>query len=89
MDFGIATFAGIAVICYLLGAGVKATNLDNKWIPIICGAFGLVLGLVCFYIGIPDFPAADPINAAAVGVVSGLTATGINQVYKQLKKTDE
>ena len=32
----------------------------------------------------PDYPAGDPITAAAVGVVSGLAATGANQIYKQL-----
>ena len=34
----------------------------------------------------PDFPATDYITALAVGIVSGLAATGINQVYKQLSK---
>lgn len=33
----------------------------------------------------PDFPAADIVTAAAVSVVSGFAATGVNQVYKQLK----
>ena len=35
---------------------------------------------------IPDFPASDYITAVAVGAMSGLTATGVNQVYKQAKK---
>ncbi|MFR5731244.1 MAG: phage holin family protein [Clostridium sp.] len=30
----------------------------------------------------PDFPAADVINAAATGIVSGLAATGVHQVVK-------
>ena len=34
----------------------------------------------------PEFPASDYLTAAAVGIVSGLAATGINQVYKQLTK---
>jgi ribonucleotide monophosphatase NagD (HAD superfamily) len=32
----------------------------------------------------PDFPATDVINALAIGIVSGLAATGINQITKQL-----
>lgn len=88
MDFGIASVAAITVLAYLLGQIVKATPLDNKWIPVICGTFGLVIGLVAFFIQIPDFPASDPITAAAVGVVSGLAATGANQVYKQLHTTE-
>ena len=45
-----------------------------------------VLGLVGLYLGLPDFPAADPVTALAVGIVSGLAATGINQMAKQLSK---
>lgn len=89
MEFGIISVVGITVICYLLSEGVKCTGLDNKWIPVICGVIGLIMGLVAFYTGMPDFPAQDPINAAAVGIVSGFSATGINQVYKQLKNNKE
>ncbi len=87
MDFGIATVASIVVIVYLVGQIVKATPLDNKWIPIICGVSGLALGVVGFAISLPDFPANDWYTAAAVGIVSGLSATGVNQVYRQLKKS--
>ena len=34
----------------------------------------------------PDFPATDYITAVAVGIVSGLAATGVNQIGKQLGK---
>ena len=44
--FGIAGVAAITVICYLIGQGVKASGLDNKWIPVIVGACGGVLGIV-------------------------------------------
>lgn len=82
-SFGIASVAAITVICYLIGEAVKGTGLNNKWIPTICGVSGLVLGIVGLFV-MPDFPASDFITAAAVGVVSGLTATGINQVFRQL-----
>ena len=85
MDFGIASVAGITVICYLAAMAVKATEVENKWLPVICGLIGGILGVVgMFYM--PDFPAADIINAVAIGIVSGLAATGINQAYKQLTK---
>jgi O-antigen/teichoic acid export membrane protein len=86
MDFGIATVAAITALVYIVGLGVKATKLDNKWIPVICGAFGIVLGIVALYIGVPDFPATDPLTAAAVGGASGLAATGLHQAVKQLKE---
>lgn len=84
MDFGIAGVAAITVIAYLIGAAIKATALDNKWIPIICGAAGGVLGALAMSI-MPDFPAGDYITAVAVGIVSGLAATGFNQAVKQIK----
>lgn len=87
MDFstpGITGVAAITAICLLIGQVLKVTSLDNKWIPIACGVSGLALGLLGMRI-IPDFPAADPITAAAVGIVSGLAATGVNQAFKQMR----
>lgn len=84
MDFGVASVAGITVICYLVGMLVKATGLDNKWIPVIVGIMGGTLGILGLYI-MPDFPATEWITAIAVGIVSGLAATGVNQVAKQLR----
>ena len=82
-SLGITGVAAITVICLLIGQGVKASGLDNKWIPIVCGVFGGVLGVAGMFI-MPEFPATDYITAAAVGIVSGLAATGANQVFKQL-----
>ena len=84
MDFGIVSFAGIAAICFLVAEIVKATAIDNKWLPVVCGISGGILGIVALYLGVADFPATDPINAVAVGVVSGFAATGLHQTYKQL-----
>lgn len=83
-DLGVVTVAAITALVYIIGLGIKATNLDNKWIPVICGVSGIVLGIIALYIGVPDYPATDPITAAAVGGASGLAATGINQIAKQL-----
>lgn len=85
MDFGIASVAAITVICYLVGIIVKASPLNSSLIPSIVGLCGAILGIVALYVGLPDFPATDPLTAIAVGIVSGLAATGINQAVKQLK----
>lgn len=86
-NMGIASVAAITVLCYLAGLAVKLTPWNNdRLIPVACGAAGLALGLLWFFAGWPDFPAGDPITAAAVGAVSGLAATGADQVYKQLAK---
>ena len=51
----------------------------------ICGVIGAVLGVVGMYY-MPGYPATDIITAIAIGIVSGLAATGADQVYKQLTK---
>lgn len=82
MDFGFASVAAITVICFLVAQAIKATALDNKWLPVICGVLGGILGVVGMYV-MPDFPAHDVLNAIAYGIVSGLAATGAHQIYKQ------
>jgi len=84
---GIVAIPVITVICFLAAEAVKATALDNKWLPIICGGFGGVLGVVAMYV-MQEFPANDFLTAIAIGIVSGLAATGAHQVYKQLTKED-
>lgn len=80
---GISSVAAIVVICMLVAQAVKATPLDNKWLPVICGVLGGALGIVAMYV-MPSYPADDVITAIAVGIVSGLAATGAHQVVKQL-----
>ena len=86
MNFGIANVTAITVICYLICEGVKTTKLDNKYVPVIAGTIGAILGVVGFLTHMPDFPAEDILTALAVGIVSGLAATGANQIGKQLTK---
>lgn len=87
MDFTqTSTVVAIVVITYLIGLGAKAIpQFKDNYIPIIVGIAGGILGVVGMYV-IPDFPATDVLNAIAVGIVSGLSSTGVNQIYKQVKK---
>ena len=84
-SLGIGGVAVITVICFLVGQLVKATGLDNKYLPVIVGVAGGARGVLGMFV-MPEFPATDYMTAVAVGIVSGLAATGINQVYKQLTK---
>ncbi|MEF9971044.1 MAG: phage holin family protein [Oscillospiraceae bacterium] len=84
MNTEIVSVAAISVISFLIAQGIKATPLDNKWLPVICGICGAILGYLGFLL-MPNFPAGDPISAIAVGIVSGLAATGTHQAIKQLK----
>lgn len=74
---------GITLICYLGGMGVKLSKLDDKWIPLLCGIAGGLLGLLAMRV-MPDFPATNLIDAIAVGIASGLAATGADQAVRQL-----
>ena len=85
MEFGMAGVAAITVIAYTVGLLVKVSALDNKWIPVICGAVGAVLGVAGLFV-MPDFPAGDYITACAVGIASGLAATGMDQMVKPLRE---
>lgn len=84
MEFDLIQVVAITVICYLVGVLVKTSPLDDKWIPCIVGVLGGALGVVGMYV-MPDFPAHDVLNAVAIGIVSGLAATGAHQLGKQLK----
>ena len=79
------TVVAIVVICYLVGLMAKQIpKVKDEVIPVIVGVAGGILGVVGMYV-IPDFPASDVLNAIAIGIVSGLASTGVNQAYKQLK----
>jgi energy-converting hydrogenase Eha subunit C len=84
--FDIVSFAAIVVICYALGEIIKATPLDKKFIPAILFVAGGVLGAVAYFAKIPKFPAEDVFTAIAVGIVSALASTGVNQLIKQIRK---
>lgn len=82
----IGTVLAIVVITYLIGLGAKNISaVKDELIPVIVGVCGGILGVVGMLV-MPDFPAHDILNAIAIGIVSGLASTGVNQVYKQATK---
>ena len=80
----IGTHLAIIVICYLVGMACKAMYvIDDKFIPVIVGVVGGILGVVGMFT-VPEFPAHDILTAIAVGIASGLASTGVDQVVKQI-----
>lgn len=80
----LGTVTAIVAICYLIGLAVKAIpNIKDNLIPVIVGVCGGALGVAGLYL-MPEFPSEDVMNAVAIGIVSGLASTGVNQVYKQI-----
>ena len=75
------------VICYIVITAIKSTKIDSRWYPLISCGIGMLVGVAMFYIT-PEFIGATSIMVAIVsGGVSGLAATGSNQVLKQLMKS--
>lgn len=82
----IGTVLAITIIAYLVGYGAKLIpKIKDEAIPVIVGVCGGILGVLGMFV-MPDFPARDILNAIAIGIVSGLASTGVNQVLKQAKK---
>lgn len=82
----VGTVLAIVVITYLIGLGAKnISTIKDEAIPVIVGVCGGILGAAGMFV-MPDFPAHDIMNAIAIGIVSGLASTGVNQVWKQAKK---
>ena len=86
MDFTqVPTVVAIIVITYLIGyASKQIPQVKDNIIPIIVGVAGGILGVVGMFV-IPGYPADNILDAIAVGIVSGMASTGVNQIYKQIK----
>jgi hypothetical protein len=81
----------IVAIVYVLVEAYKKwlAKGREKWlnvIPVIAVILGGVLGAVFFYVAPQLIVATNIWVALVVGVCSGLSATGTNQIFKQLKK---
>lgn len=90
-DLSFLVFVPITGVIYLLGATLKAIGNEklDKFIPVICGLAGGILGVIVFKT-IPNYlPADNWLLALYVGIGSGFAATGVNQVYKQFVKLKE
>ena len=82
------------LICYMIGEIYKVVFKKNtksyKIIPILVALVGGGLGIIIYYTS-PEviFNATNMWNAMLIGIVSGFTATGTNQVIKQILNKKE
>ena len=83
----------IAAIVYWVINIIKRAVGENekfkKFIPLIAAALGVVCGIICYYAVPSIIPAPNIVVAIVIGGASGLTATGTNQIIKQLGKKDD
>ncbi len=64
----------------------KNNEILNRIIPLLGLALGSVAGIVCYFAFPEIIIAHNLLSAIIVGASSGLSATGCNQIFKQLKK---
>lgn len=69
----------------LIKYAVKSNEIFMRLIPLIAAVLGAGLGIIAFY----ALPADNWLMALLIGGASGLSATGVNQVIKQLGKGKE
>lgn len=81
-----AIVAVVYFIAELIKYATKNSEAVLRFIPVIAAGLGAVCGLICFF-AIPQImPANNVVVALVYGAASGLTATGFNQIIKQMKK---
>ena len=73
----------IEFVKYLFGSKV---DKFKKYIPIVACLLGAIVVLVTHFISPEVVPVANWYSALLVGGASGLSAVGINQIKKQMKK---
>ena len=79
----------IVLICYMVGEIYKVVFKKNtktyKLIPILVATLGGVLGAVIYYT-VPNvlLNNSNIYSAITIGIMSGFSSTGANQVVKQL-----
>ena len=87
----IATIPALAAIVYTIIDIVKTTmggdERFRRFIPLIACILGAVCGVVAFYCVPGVMETENLLVAIVLGAASGLSATGTNQVAKQLTKT--
>lgn len=70
------TIGAIAVICFLIGEGLKLTSMPTKAVPEIVAIAGAILGVIGHSCGILELASLNILDAMATGIVSGLVASG-------------
>ena len=75
----------INLIKYCVGENEKFM----RFIPLIATGLGITCGVICFFCIPSIIPADNVLIAIVIGGASGLTATGANQIIKQLTKKSD
>jgi uncharacterized membrane protein HdeD (DUF308 family) len=92
--YSIATLPVIAAVVYGVIEFLKhfvfsGNEKFKKLIPVIATILGGIVGVVAFFVFPEAIPVATWYAAVLMGCASGLSAVGVNQITKQIKKDGE
>ena len=80
----------IVFVCYLLVEVVKVIfgkyEKVKELLPLISAFAGAVISTILFSVFPEILPVKSYVSAIIIGLFSGLSATGSNQIWKQLNK---
>jgi len=80
----------VAIVYALMSIYKTYVAKDNekliRFIPLIGGGLGIILGIVIYFAFPSLIVATNVLTAILVGCASGLSATGCDQIFKQLTK---
>lgn len=83
----------IVPVLYVLGAMIKKSSIDDKWIPLILGIMGIILASAYKIAAYLPFDSGDFFLILFAGITQGLLcASGsvyANNIVKQITKNDE
>lgn len=82
----------IVIAVYIIAEIIKGTVMKEggkhyehrSILPVICMAIGGIIGVLLFVLYPVGINVADAVNAFVIGALSGLAATGSNQLYKHI-----
>ncbi len=82
----------VGIVYAVIEAIKKAVNSNEtflRFVPLVSLALGVICGIVAYY-AVPGYIEASNVWVALlIGGASGLSATGTNQIIKQLAQGDE
>ena len=84
MELGLAKIPAITAIAFGIGQLYKLTPWNTKWIPLVCGIVGAILGTIVYFFGMETFEILPFITSIASGIASGLAATGAHQAVTKI-----
>ena len=79
-------------VLYLIGTGIKRSEIRDKWIPWILGGCGIALASMYIFAMTPILVMADVLSAIFAAVTQGVLCAGasvyVDQLIKQSQKDE-